>query len=422
MDNDFLKNDKMIKSIHNNNVIFIISIILVTFFAVKKCYSSELNINDQAITAAVKNELLIDAGRHINFSSLGVHTKNKIVTLTGNSKDMLSKEKAAKIAGTVKGVQSVINRMEVLPVNDLTDQDIHHNIEKALLRDPSTDLYEIDVNVNNYIVTLNGIVDSWQEKLLVESTVKEIRGVKGINNRVRVAYKKERPDKEIEYEIKGILKMDVLVNDGLIKISVDDGKVNIYGAVGSLAEKSRVFNASFIAGVKSVDTSNLVIQEWLRDEDLKADMGKKLSDNEIKDAIKRSLLYDPRVSISNLNIKVKSGIVKLQGSVSNLRAKKAAIRDCFNTVGVVNVKDYLTIKKVKKRKDENIKNEIIDTLNNHAQLYDQNIKVIVKKGTVYMSGNVDSVYDKAKAEDVISNIMGVSSINNNLKVLKLQRK
>jgi osmotically-inducible protein OsmY len=398
-----------------------ILIILAFFIIVENGYSLEGEINDQDITAAVKNELLIDTDRHIRFSSLGVYTKNGIVTLTGNVDNLLSKERAARITEIIKGVRAVINRIEVAPATNITDQTVHNNIEKALLRDPATDLYKIDTSVNDCVVTLNGIVDSWQEKSLVESVVKEVRGVIEVKNQIKVRYKEFRPDKDIEFEIKKILRMDVLVNDALINVNVKEGIVYLSGTVGNAAEKSKAFNASFVAGVKSVDATGIDIQEWVRDKDLKQKIYNDVEDKEIRKAVEEAFLYDPRVDLSRINVYVDNGVVTLQGEVDSLKAKRAAGRDCMNTVGIIDVNNLLSLKSDKARRDASIRKDIIDALSNHPHLHNQDVKVIVDKGIVYLSGSVDSVYEKVKAEKITSSIKGVMSIDNNLSILDYNR-
>ncbi len=146
--------------------------------------AEKIQITDRSISDAVEDEFLLDRGVFAHL--IDVNTEDGIVTLNGRVSNILAKERAARIAGIVKGVRAVVNRIEVDPIKSLTDQEIRNDVKEALLTDPATDSYEIDVQVRNGIVTLSGRVDSWQEKNLCETVAKGVIGVKGTNNEIQV--------------------------------------------------------------------------------------------------------------------------------------------------------------------------------------------------------------------------------------------
>ena len=96
-----------------------------------------------------------------------------------------SGERAADIVTTIKGVRSVINLIDVLWIVR-TDDQIRADVELALMDDPATDLFEIDVGVRNGTVILTGKVDSWQEKQLCILTAKGVIGVKEVKSDIKV--------------------------------------------------------------------------------------------------------------------------------------------------------------------------------------------------------------------------------------------
>lgn len=118
-------------------------------------------ITDDNITDRVETEMLFQAEVPAYF--IDVATDNGIVTLTGTTDNMLAKEEAEDVAMAIKGVEGVINRIEVDPAFH-PDDAIRKNIQEALLYNPATDSYEIDVTVNEGIASLHGEVGSWQEK------------------------------------------------------------------------------------------------------------------------------------------------------------------------------------------------------------------------------------------------------------------
>ncbi|MEE4112536.1 MAG: BON domain-containing protein, partial [Desulfobacteraceae bacterium] len=110
-------------------------------------------LSDADIAAAVETGLRTDPAVSANLIDVAIHTG--IATLSGSVPDLLSKERAAQIAESVKGVRAVVNTLEVMP-RLRSDQKIRRDIEDALLADPAADSYEIGVSVDNGIATLTG--------------------------------------------------------------------------------------------------------------------------------------------------------------------------------------------------------------------------------------------------------------------------
>lgn len=59
---------------------------------------------------------------------IDVVSEKGIVTLLGEVDNILAKERAAALAGTIKGVRSVMNQLLVNPPNSLEDQDIEDHV------------------------------------------------------------------------------------------------------------------------------------------------------------------------------------------------------------------------------------------------------------------------------------------------------
>jgi osmotically-inducible protein OsmY len=231
-------------------------------------YAAENDLGDKDITSAIENEMLLDEG--VSSHLIDVNTTEGIVTLSSSVDNILAKERAVEIAKSLKGVRSVIDKLEVKPVEQ-SDYQIRMNVVNALLSDPATDSFEVSVEVDNNIVTLSGTVDSYVEKELCGEIAKGIKGVKDIENDIEVDYKLDRPNYEIKTDIESRLKSDVRVDDGLINVEVDNGEVKLTGTVGSAKEKSQAKWDAWVAGVSSVDASQLEVKWWARDEMIRKD-------------------------------------------------------------------------------------------------------------------------------------------------------
>jgi osmotically-inducible protein OsmY len=372
-----------------------------------------LEITNREITWAVMAALLNDAGMHSHF--IDVKTENGIVMLSGPVDNLLAKERAVKIAETVKGVRSVVNRITVKP-GPIADHQIHRLVRMALLSDPATGSYDIGVRVQGASVVLTGTVGSWQEKQLCGEVAKGIKGVKDLQNNIRVEYNTKWSDREIEAVIKDRLEWDVWVDDGLIEVDVINGSVTLRGTVGSAAEKAEAEADAWESGVRSVDMSGLKVDWSMRDVMKRGRTCTLKSDGEVEKAIKSAFLHDPRVKSCNPAVEVADGVVTLTGVVENLKAKNAAEQDARNTVGVWRVKNFL---RVRATKTENSDFEIKEDIKNEPQrgpfLYSNEVGVTVKDSLTNLTGTVDSWRERCATEDKAYE-GGAKRVRNYLKV------
>jgi osmotically-inducible protein OsmY len=376
-------------------------------------YAAENDLEDKDITLAVENELLLDEG--VSSHLVDVSTTEGIVKLSGSVGNILAKERAVKIARSVKGVRSVVDRIEVTPVEQ-SDYQISANVSNALLNDPATDSYEVEVEVNDGIVSLSGTVDSYAEKELCAEVAKGVKGVKDVKNNIDIDYVSDRPDYEIKADIEKRLKSDVRVDDGLIEVEVDKGQVKLSGTVGSAEERDQAEWDSWVSGVSSVDVSQLEAKWWARDEMIRKESYVSLSDDKVKQAVNDALLYDPRVWSFQIDVDVDNGSVTLTGTVDNLKAKRAAEEDAENTLGAWRVKNYLRVRPEDDWKDSEIAENVQDALSSDPYVDRHEVFVSSYNGKVYLSGLVDTYFEKNRAEDVASRVKGVVEVQNNLQV------
>jgi osmotically-inducible protein OsmY len=396
------------------NLYGVLSILVMSLLLMSAMAFGAQEMTGQSISDAVSDELLYDQA--VLSTNINVQTTDGIVTLTGEVDNILAKERAARIAEVVKGVRSVINRINVEPEEKRSDTELKNRISNALLEDPAADSFEISVSVDDGIATLSGNVDSWQEKELAAKVAKGVDGLKELNNEIDVVYKTERSDPEIKAEIEQKLRWDVLVDDALIDVSVDEGNVMLSGTVGSAAEKSQATQDAWVAGVDSVENDNLAVMKWARDKELRKDKYKAKSDTKIKQAIEDALLYDPRVLSFNIDPEVSARVVTLRGEVDNLKAKRAASSLARNTVGVLDVVNRIKVRPEAERDSGKVASDIRESLLNDPYIDRYEITVSVNNGTVHLYGDVDSYFEKSQADDVASRVKGVQVVKNHLTV------
>ncbi len=370
-------------------------------------------VADRDISDAIEEEFIED--RAIDFNDIDVATRQGVVTLGGVVDNLLAKERAAAVARTVKGVRAVVNTIRIEPP-PRTDASIRQSIRNALLRDPATDSYEVDVKVADGVAILSGTVDSWSEKMLTANVAKGVKGVVGVRNKIIVDPKRERPDIEIQRDVEKRLNWDRFVDNALIRVSVNDGKVTLSGTTGSAAEKSRAHTLAWVSGVNDVDSSAIDVKFWARDGDLRKNKYVARSDREVARAIKDALFHDPRVASYRIDVTVRSGVVTLRGKVESLRARRAAAADARNTVGVWKVKNLIKVRGKDFPGDETLEHRVRTALGDDPYLERGDVTVSAINGRVYLHGQVDSFFEKARAEEAASSVTGVSDVRNYLAV------
>jgi osmotically-inducible protein OsmY len=369
-------------------------------------------IADNEITLAIEDQLVLDPG--VDSNLVDVQTDAGVVTLLGTVDNILAMERAARVAETVKGVVAVVNRIELKSM-DHKDSTIRKEVMNALQEDPATESWQLNASVNEGRVILTGTVESWAEKDLAGKVAKGVQGVRGLDNRIMVDYTMDRSDPEIQQEIVARLRWDALVDDGLIKVEVDQGKAILTGTVGSAAEKRRARLDAWVMGVTELETDGLEVKYWARDERLRKDKYVATSDDAIREAIEAALLQDPRVNSFDVSVMVQNGKATLTGNVNNLKAKRQAGQDARNTVGVWRVKNYIKVRGENGMPtDSSLAERVRNALERNPYVDADEVKVSAMSGTVYLVGEVDTVFERGQADDVVSGLYGVTQVKNNL--------
>ena len=371
-------------------------------------------ITDHGITSAVERGLIFEKG--VFPSSVDVSTSEGIVTLSGAVSNLLAKERAVKIAESIRGVRGAIDRITVTPVAR-PDADIRKDILAALRQDPATATYKVEVSVKNATATLSGTVGSYTEEQLAARIAQGVKGIKEIRNDVRINYLAKRTDLQIAADVKARLQWDIWINGDQIASAVKDGKVTLTGTVGSATGRSRAFADAWVNGVLSVDDTGVKVEPSAGDGGQRKLKYVMRSDSEIKQAVQAALGLDPRVAAFSPNVNVESGIVILGGTVGNLKAKTSAEQDVRNTAGVLGIENLLKVRPNSQSTDAEMKEQIKAVLSWDPLLDSSTIDVAVIDHVAYLSGSVASNYQKGEVEDIASRTKGVvSAVLNHLKV------
>jgi osmotically-inducible protein OsmY len=213
-----------------------------------------------------------------------------------------------------------------------TDSQLQHDIMAELDFEPSVDHADIGVAVVDGVVTLNGFVKSYAEKMAAERAARRVAGVRAIAEEIKVRYPadKKSSDGEIAKRILDIFEWDALIPENQISVKVENGWVTLSGTVdwfyqGEAARKA----AGKIKGV--VGVSNVT---QVRPNPRIGEIG-----NRIAAAFRRSASLDAAA----VTVTTVGGKVTLAGKVKAWNERKLAEEAAWSTPGVTKVVDNIVI-------------------------------------------------------------------------------
>lgn len=406
----------MIKAQDRIPVVALVTCLLVAGLAPAHASAAPPEMTDLMIGDAVQDQLYIDQA--VPAYAIEATAKDGVVTLSGTVSNILAKERAAKIAETVRGVRAVVNTIAVKPAGSPTPIELEKAIVGALEDDPATDRWEIVPKVDpGGVVTLSGTVESWAERELAGRVAKGVKGVTEVRNNIEVDAAENRSDADIRADVQRSLRWDALVDHAEIGVTVEDGVVRLAGTVGSAAEWRRAASRAWTTGVKSVDAAQLVVAKWTRDPTLREGKYVIKSEDEVVDAVRRALELDPRINAEQIDASMVAGMIVLRGSVDSVRAKRAATADARNTVGVHDVLNRLRVRaEGQQRTDADLAERVRGALARDPYIERFEIAVTVINGVAYLEGAVDSYFEKTRADGAAAGITGVVEVKNNVEV------
>jgi hyperosmotically inducible periplasmic protein len=158
---------------------------------------------DAGITTSVKSQLVKDDT--VKARQIDVTTRDHVVTLTGEVNTQEEEARALQIARSTRGVNSVVDRIEVgsppaqaqapasgidRTASDLgdkmSDASLTATVKSKLLADPDTSGLRIEVDTKDKVVTLTGKVKSQAEKGQAVQIARNTEGVKGVTDKLTV--------------------------------------------------------------------------------------------------------------------------------------------------------------------------------------------------------------------------------------------
>ncbi len=369
-------------------------------------------IDDHALENAIEDRLR--RATTVDDSDIDVFSSDGVVKLSGSVGSFAEKNRALEIAKSFRGVRGVADELHVLK-SDRQDATIQDDVAWTLSNDPYLRGSDIQVAVHNGEVSLSGKVDSWAKKNMASKLAQGIAGVTDIDNKIDLSFTASSSDSDIQQAIARHFRETRSLSDDEITIHVNQGQVELHGTVDSIAEEDYARQLAWVHGVTNVDSDLAVSRE---PQPVRTQVA--LSDAELKAILEHRLMEQPFLGIDDIKVGVTSGVVTLEGVVPSIRTKEAAVREAQLTNGVVRIHDRLKVHGAPLNASE-LHDALHRDLSVAAALADDEISVNVEEtGAVYLSGQVDSMYERNEAVRIASRYPGVTEIVNNLDVQQSQ--
>lgn len=189
----------------------------------------------------------------------------------------------------------------------------------------------LDINVERYVITLNGTVESTTAQLLIQNAAWRIDGVMDVVNNLKVE-NPARTDSEVAESVRVALETDSLLPDESIQFAVANGWVALEGIVNLSRERAGAERlVRRLTGVRGVYNNLIVNPAEIKTEN-------------VCDLIREELRRRAELEAGNIQVQLRDHTVTLCGEVHSWEERCAIINAVSRAPGVETVKDSLAIK------------------------------------------------------------------------------
>lgn len=213
-----------------------------------------------------------------------------------------------------------------------SDAQLQRDVMAELEADPLIDHTEIGVSVTGGVVTLNGLVKSYAEKLAAEKDARRVFGVQAIAEEIKVRYPSDAKtsDTEIAKRIVDLFEWNVLIPEHRIAVKVEHGWVTLTGKVDfgyqRDAAKKAAGQINGVVGISDlIELRYMPIATTVRER--------------VKAAIRRQADRDAE----SVSVTTDGGKVTLTGRVSGWGERMIAEQAAWACPGVTKVVDQIAI-------------------------------------------------------------------------------
>lgn len=211
--------------------------------------------SDQQIRDDVEAEL--DWDPSFDSRKIGVAVKNGVVTLSGHVDTYPDRWAAQKAAQSVAGVKAIANEIAInLPLDARrSDSEVAAAALTALESNQILPADALQIAVQDGWITLSGQVKWWYQKNAAENSLRYLRGVRGISNKINIKSPATKVSATtVRSRIESAFQRHAHRDAQKIHVIVGDGTVTLEGEVPTWQEREEAEAAAWSApGVARVD-------------------------------------------------------------------------------------------------------------------------------------------------------------------------
>jgi osmotically-inducible protein OsmY len=372
--------------------------------------------SDQEIEHDVSRRLQLTYG--LNPWALHVQVQDGAVTLAGTVSTWPQLRQAELIAGEVRGVKRIENKLVVESARDavpptVADELLETDVKTALLRDAYIGYLTIEVSVAKGVVRLDGKVPNLFHRERAEQEASAIAGVRSVENRLVVTSQLTLAisnvplsDEELGQAILDELAVYPMLDETGIAVEAAAGDVSLTGQVASLFEKRTAARiARNVKGVARVDNQLLVRVSERTDAEVLAD-------------VQFILSSDALLAEQSFGVAVQKGALTLSGGSRDLRSKLRAAQVVARVPGVREISNQIVVKWNESTSDNALRDAIEEQLasNPTTRHVAPQIRVVVSQGQVTLIGRVEHTLELIEAARIARLTDSVRSVSNMLSV------
>jgi len=198
-----------------------------------------------------------------------------VVLLDGEVPDVAAKKLALEKVAAIPGISGIADRLHVKPATHMTDKELRVHVRNGLIEESSFMALEIrelsggewrlmrgaplgakgniDIEVKNGVVTLNGRVPGLTSKRLAGVIAWWVSGVRDVVNGLEVNPPEDDGPDMIAEAVRVVLEKDPFVNAGQIRVGVRNTLVRLTGLVPNEIERQAAErDAWMVFGVDTV--------------------------------------------------------------------------------------------------------------------------------------------------------------------------
>ncbi|PRX54655.1 BON domain-containing protein [Flagellimonas meridianipacifica] len=214
-----------------------------------------------------------------------------------------------------------------------SDAEIKEDVLEELLWQPDIDETQIGVIVEDGVVTLTGVVDSYVKKSAAEKAIKGIAGVRAVADDIEIKYGNEykRTDKEIAKAVANAMEWNPSIPEDNLNVTVREGWVFVSGEVNWGYQRNATKKTlEKLLGVRGVNVNQITIKQRVKPLDVQ---------NKIINAFERAA----DIEAKGITVEVEGSTVTLRGKVHSIKEKEDAEKAAYKAPGVISVVNKLKV-------------------------------------------------------------------------------